>query len=379
MNNIKSFLLATGVVVLLAACGGGNSLETKKAELEKLKAQQAEITAQIASLQEEIATMGDSAATDNTKAKIVAVTAVTKQVFMHAVDVQGRVDGDENITYSAKVPAVVKRVNVKAGDRVSAGQVLVELDADVVKAQIETLKKGLELANTVYEKRKSLWEQKVGSEIEFLQAKNQKESLEKQIASARENLDMYLIKSEYSGTVDLVSIKVGQGVAPGVPAVSVVNPAALKIKADLSESYANVVKQGNPVLINFPDINKSVKASVTYSSKSINALTRTFNVEVALPNDNDLHPNMVAELKIVDYENKTALVIPINTIQEIDGEKLVYITAKNEKNENIAKKVVVTVGKTYGTTAEILTGLNEGDQIITTGFQDLTDGQVIKF
>lgn len=379
MNNIKSFFLATGVVALLAACGGGNSLETKKAELEKLKAQQAEITAQIASLQEEIATMGDSAATDNTKAKIVAVTAVTKQVFMHAVDVQGRVDGDENITYSAKVPAVVKRVNVKAGDRVSAGQVLVELDADVVKAQIETLKKGLELANTVYEKRKSLWEQKVGSEIEFLQAKNQKESLEKQIASARENLDMYLIKSEYSGTVDLVSIKVGQGVAPGVPAVSVVNPAALKIKADLSESYANVVKQGNPVLINFPDINKSVKASVTYSSKSINVLTRTFNVEVALPNDNELHPNMVAELKIVDYENKNATVVPINTIQEIDGVKLVYITAKNEKNENIAKKVVVTVGKTYGTTAEILTGLNEGDQIITTGFQDLTDGQVIKF
>jgi len=379
MNNIKSFFLATGVVALLAACGGGNSLETRKAELEKLKAQQAEITAQIASLQEEIATMGDSAATDNTKAKIVAVTAVTKQVFMHAVDVQGRVDGDENITYSAKVPAVVKRVNVKAGDRVSAGQVLVELDADVVKAQIETLKKGLELANTVYEKRKSLWEQKVGSEIEFLQAKNQKESLEKQIASARENLDMYLIKSEYSGTVDLVSIKVGQGVAPGVPAVSVVNPAALKIKADLSESYANVVKQGNPVLINFPDINKSVKASVTYSSKSINALTRTFNVEVALPNDNELHPNMVAELKIVDYENKNATVVPINTIQEIDGVKLVYITAKNEKNENIAKKVVVTVGKTYGTTAEILTGLNEGDQIITTGFQDLTDGQVIKF
>lgn len=379
MNNIKTILLATGVVALLAACGGGNSLESKKAALEKLKAQQTEITAQIASLQDEIIAMGDSTTEDNSRIKIVAVTAVTKQTFMHAVDVQGRVDGDENITYSAKVPAVVKRVNVKAGDRVSAGQVLVELDADVVKAQIETLKKGLELANTVYEKRKTLWEQKVGSEIEFLQAKNQKESLEKQIASARENLDMYLIKSEYSGTVDLVSIKVGQGVAPGVPAVSVVNPAALKIKADLSESYANVVKQGNPVLINFPDINKSIKANVSYSSKSINALTRTFNVEVNLPNDNELHPNMVAELKIVDYENKNATVVPINTIQEIDGVKLVYITAKNEKNENIAKKVVVTVGKTYGTTAEILTGLNEGDQIITTGFQDLTDGQVIKF
>ena len=379
MNNIKTILLATGVVALLASCGGGNSLESKKAELEKLKTQQTEIATQIASLQEEIATMGDTTNSENSRIKIVAVAAVTKQVFLHAVDVQGRVDGDENITYSAKLPAVVKRVNVKAGDRVSAGQVLVELDADVVKAQIETLRKGLELANTVYEKRKALWEQKVGSEIEFLQAKNQKESIEKQIASAKENLVMYLIKSEYSGTVDLVSIKVGQGVAPGLPAVSVVNPAALKIKADLSESYANIVKQGNPVLINFPDINKSVKATVTYSSKSINALTRTFNVEVDLPNDNDLHPNMVAELKIVDYENKNALVVPINTIQEIDGEKLVYISTKNQMNETIAKKVTITVGKTYGTSAEILSGLNEGDQLITTGFQDLTDGQAIKF
>ncbi len=379
MNKIKSIFWATSVVVLLTACGGGNNLESKKAELEKLKAKQTEIAAQITSLQEEIAAIGDSSKAENSRAKIVAITTVTKQAFLHAVDVQGRVDGDENITYSAKVPSAVKRVNVKVGDRVSAGQILAELDADVVKSQIETLKKGLELATTVYEKRKSLWEQKVGSEIEFLQAKNQKENLEKQIASVKENLDMYFIKSEYSGTVDLVSIKVGQGIAPGFPAISVVNPAALKIKADLSESYSNIVKQGNPVLINFPDINKSVRSTVSYSSKSINALTRTFNVEVALPNDNELHPNMVAEIKIVDYENKNATVIPINTIQEIDGEKLVYVIAKNANNEMIAKKMAVTVGRTYGTVAEILSGLNEGDQLITTGFQDLTDGQVIKF
>jgi RND family efflux transporter MFP subunit len=379
MNKIKSIFLATSIVVLLTACGGENTLESKKAELEKLKAKQTEIAAQITSLQEEISAIGDSSNAENSRAKIVAITTVTKQAFLHAVDVQGRVDGDENITYSAKVPSSVKRVNVKVGDRVSAGQILVELDADVVKSQIETLKKGLELANTVYEKRKSLWEQKVGSEIEFLQAKNQKENLEKQIASVRENLDMFFIKSEYSGTVDLVSIKVGQGIAPGFPAISIVNSAALKIKADLSESYANIVKQGNPVLVNFPDINKSLKSSVSYSSKSINALTRTFNVEVALPNDNELHPNMVAEIKIVDYESQNATVIPINTIQEIDGEKLVYIVAKNANNEMIAKKTPITVGKTYGTSAEILSGLNVGDQLITTGFQDLNDGQVIKF
>ena len=140
-----------------------------------------------------------------------------------------------------------------------------------------------------------------------------------------------------------------------------------------------MVKQGNPVLINFPDINKSSKSVVTYASKSINNLTRTFNVEVALPSESEYHPNMVAEIKIVDYENKNAMVVPINVIQEIDGQKLVYIVTKDSTNKTIAKKVVVKVGKTYGTNAEILNGLNVGDQVITTGYQDLTDGEEVKF
>ncbi len=371
--------MVAGLVTIFAACGGGNDLESKKAELEKLKAQQVELAAKIADLNDEVIALGDTSTHENLRAKVIATTTVATQNFIHAIDVQGRVDGDENIVYSAKAPGMVKRVNVKVGDKVSAGQVLAELDADVIKSQIETVKKGLELAAVVYEKRKALWDQKVGSELEFLQAKNQKENLEKQIASIKENLQMYVIKAEYSGTVDLVNIKVGQGAAPGVPAISVINPSALKIKADLSESYANLVKQGNPVLINFPDINKSSKSVVTYASKSINNLTRTFNVEVALPSESEYHPNMVAEIKIVDYENKNAMVVPINVIQEIDGQKLVYIVTKDSTNKTIAKKVVVKVGKTYGTNAEILNGLNVGDQVITTGYQDLTDGEEVKF
>ncbi|MBP9186038.1 MAG: efflux RND transporter periplasmic adaptor subunit [Bacteroidia bacterium] len=379
MKTIKSILMVAGLVTIFAACGGGNDLESKKAELEKLKAQQVELAAKIADLNDEVIALGDTSTHENLRAKVIATTTVATQNFIHAIDVQGRVDGDENIVYSAKAPGMVKRVNVKVGDKVSAGQVLAELDADVIKSQIETVKKGLELAAVVYEKRKALWDQKVGSELEFLQAKNQKENLEKQIASIKENLQMYVIKAEYSGTVDLVNIKVGQGAAPGVPAISVINPSALKIKADLSESYANLVKQGNPVLINFPDINKSSKSVVTYASKSINNLTRTFNVEVALPSESEYHPNMVAEIKIVDYENKNAMVVPINVIQEIDGQKLVYIVTKDSTNKTIAKKVVVKVGKTYGTNAEILNGLNVGDQVITTGYQDLTDGEEVKF
>lgn len=377
MKTIFSTLTMAAILVL-AACGGGNkSLEAQKEKLEKLKAQQAEIAAEITALQEEITKMGDTASTDNLHIKIVAVTLVTKQTFIHAVDVQGRVDGDENITYGAKAPAPVSKIYVKAGDHVKAGQLMAELDNKSLKASVETLKKTYELVSTVYEKRKALWDQKVGSEIEFIQAKNNKEALEKQIAAAKEGLDMYSIRADFDGVVDMVNMKVGQQVAPGT-GITVVNPAALKIKADLSESYSSQIKQGNTVNLVFPDIKKTMQAKVTYSSKSINPLTRTFNVEIGLPSDADLHPNMVAEVKIIDYEKVNSMVVPINVIQDLDGEKVVFIAVK-EGNKLLAKKAIVTVGKTYATSAEILSGLNEGDQIITTGFQDLAEGQLLKF
>jgi membrane fusion protein (multidrug efflux system) len=375
MKTLSTLMLSL-IVLAMTACGGGDPLTQKKAELEKLKAEQTELSSKISILEDEIIALGDSGVNE-VRTKVIATTAIAKQRFIHGIDVQGKVDGDENITYSAKVPSVVSKINVKVGDRVKAGQILAELDAKVSRAQLEGALKQYELANTVYEKRKALWDQKVGSEIEFLQAKNAKESLEKTIQSAREGLDMYYIKADYSGTVDVVSIKVGQAVSPGIPAITVVNPDKLKVKAQLSEAYASNIKQGDDVTLRFPDINKDMKAKVSYASKSIDPMTRTFNVEVNLANDNDLHPNMVAEIKIVDYIAASTIVVPINTIQQIDNEDVVFIAVKSG-NQLIAKKVPVTVGKTYNGLAEIRSGLNEGDELITVGYQDLTNGQALK-
>ena len=376
MKKVTGFMLSL-TIVALAACGGGGSVENKKAELEKLKNQQTEIAAKIATLQDEIVAAGDSLTKEEDRSKVVALTPVTKQNFIHAIDVQGRVDGDENITYNAKVPSVVTKINVKAGQRVSKGFILAELDTKVTKAQLETTKKQYELAKTVFEKRKDLWDQKVGSELEFLQAKNAKESLEKTIDALKEGLEMYYIKADFNGTVDKVSIKVGQNVAPGVPCITVVNPDALKVKADLSEAYSSSAKSGDAVRINFPDIQKVVSAKVTYSSRTIDPMTRTFNLEIDLPNDNDLHPNMVAEVKIIDYTKPNAIVVPINAIQQIDGKEIVFIAVKRG-DKLIAKKTTVAVGKQYNGISEILSGLKEGDNVISTGFQDLTDGQSVK-
>lgn len=376
MKKIAGFILSIAIIAL-AACGGGSSLEKKKAELEKLKTQQTELAAKIATLEDELKSAGDSATAEDSRAKVVAITPVAKQTFIHAIDIQGKVDGDENITYSAKVPSIVTKINVKVGQNVTTGTILAELDTKIMKAQLDVVKKQYELVKTVYEKRKELWDQKVGSEIEFLQAKNQKESLEKQMESLKENLDLYLIRAEFNGTIDEVAIKVGQNVAPGVKCITVVNPGKLKIKANLSEAYLSLVKTGNLAKVYLPDIPKTISAKVSYSSKTIDLLTRTFNVEVMLPNDNDLHPNMVAELKIVDYEKPNSIVVPINAIQQIDGTDNVFITI-SKGNQRVAKKVTVKVGKKYNGVAEILDGLNEGDELITTGFQDLTDGQSLK-
>jgi RND family efflux transporter MFP subunit len=252
MKKVIGIMLSLAIVAI-AACSGGSSVEKKKAELEKLKTQQTELAAKIATIEDELKAAGDSLSEEDTRSKVVAISPITRQTFVHAIDIQGKVDGDENITYSAKVPSIVTKINVKNGQNITTGTILAELDTKIVKAQMDVVKKQYELVKTLYEKRKELWDQKVGSEIEFLQAKNQKESLEKQLESIKENLDMYYIRAEFNGTIDEVAIKVGQNVAPGVKCVTVVNPGKLKIKANLSESYSSFVKTGNPTKIYFPN------------------------------------------------------------------------------------------------------------------------------
>jgi RND family efflux transporter MFP subunit len=378
MKNLFRLIIGIIIVAAIASCGRPDGLEAKKAELEKLKNEQQQLNEKIAALQSEIDKLDTAAVKSNDKAKLVSVAELQPGVFEHSIDVQGTVDGDENITYSAKAPGVVQRILVKAGQQVSNGQVLAELDNKNVKAQLESLKANYELAKTVFEKQKTLWEQQVGSEIQYLQAKTNKESLEKQIAALRESVDMYTIKADFSGTVDEVYIKVGQNVAPGVPCIRVVNPSSLKIKADISESYASSVNTGNPVRVYFPDINKGLDTRVTYASKAINPMTRTFVAEIQLPSDAQYRPNMLAEVRIIDYKNDQTLVVPVNTIQRIDDTDVVFV-AEEQNGKTVAVKRYVKAGLVYNGKAQILEGLKAGDKIITVGFQDLVDGQLINY
>ena len=371
-SNLISQISCLAAIVMVASCGGaGKEIDPKQATLDSLKKVEAELKTKIAALEMEL-----SANDSTVKSITVSVLKLKPEIFKNYINVQGRVDADENVALSTEMPGTITKINVKTGDEVSVGQVLAETDARAIQQSIADLQTNMELVNSVYEKQKNLWEQKIGTEIQYLQAKNNKESLDKKLATMQEQLRMSKIISPIKGNVDAVDIKLGQAVMPGLPAIRVINFSNLKVKADVAESYASKIKKGAEVVIRFPDLKDSVIARVNFVSRGINLATRTFLVEVLLDNTNDYHPNMVARLSVNDYQStQPVIVVPINVIKKDETNATFVFTAEG----NIAKKRLVTLGLQYNGKAEITAGLKEGDVLISEGYDIVTDGGKIEF
>jgi len=273
----KVFLISSLIIAMIACNSNGGD---KKTELENLKKQETELKAKIASLEAEL-----NSTTDSTPNGIaVAVASLKAETFKNYIDVVGHVDADENVSISSDVPGTLTKINVKVGDEVNKGQVLAETEARAIIQSIADLQINSELVNQVYEKQKNLWDQRIGTEMQYLQAKTNKESMEKKMAALQEQLNMTKIISPIDGTVDAVDIKIGQVVAPGMPAIRVINFSNLKVKAEIAESYASKIKKGSEVIVRFPDIHDSLISKVNFVSRAINPQTRTFSVEVLLDN-----------------------------------------------------------------------------------------------
>ena len=365
---MKKILSLGIIVVAMAACGqkGGD----KKAELASLKQQQADINAKIATLEKELGT-GDNRAS---KVFFIQVTPVQPTGFNHYIELQGSVVADDEYYLSAKVPGAIRTLNIKVGDRVKAGQVVATIDDDLMQNQMDELKKRWELANEVYVKQESLWKQNIGSEIQYLSAKNNKESLEKAMATLSKGRENYQIVAPIAGVVDEVTFKLGQIVSPGLPLAKIVNFTKLKVRAEVPETYAGKVRQGNAVNILFPDLQKEVGSRIGYVGNSVNPQNRTFKVEVPLrPNEAQLLPNMMGVIRVVDYSNASAMVVPINVLKKDLESDFVLIEVDGK-----ATKAVVKVGQVYGDKAEILGGLKPGDRLITVGYEDLNEGDKVK-
>ncbi len=353
-------------VIFLASCG--KKTIDKKTQLETLKKERSALNIQIEQLENEV---GQASAAN--EVRDVSVLELTETSFKNYLEVQGKIDAEENVQVNPEVPGVVTAVYARIGQAVSRGQVLAQIDDKVLHQNISELRTQLELANSLFMRQKNLWDQKIGTEVQYLNAKTQKEAAERRIATVRSQISMYKIKSPISGTIDAMDLKVGQAVSPGMSGIRVINANKLKAKAQVAESYASRVNQGDPVQVILPDVPDTVSTTISFASKSIDPISRSFNVEIRLPSNRNYRPNMLTVLKIVDYKNDKALVIPVNAIQKAEVGDYVFVSENGK-----AKRVNIQAGRMSEGQAEILSGLKAGDKVIVAGTEGLSPGDIVK-
>ena len=374
-------IVLISALFLLAACGGSQkeaagTLTDKQLQLEALKKDQLSIAEKISKLEKEIAALDPSKSQD--KVKLVGVTVVETRNFTHYIDLQGRIT-TENIYYVSPrgMGGQVKAIYVKQGDQVRKGQLIMQLDDALVQQNIKQLETQLAFARNIYKRQENLWNDGIGTEVQYLTAKNNVENLEKQMAVVKEQLSFSRVLSEVSGVVETVNIRVGESFT-GNPAagITIVNPSALKATVDVPETYVSKIRKGMPVVVDVPDIGKSFNTSISHIGQLISTTNRSFIAESKVPASKELKPNQVAVVKILDHESKNAVVVPVETIQADDKGKYVFVM-KDENGKKVARKKPVSVGEFYDELIEIRNGLAVGDQLITKGFQGLYEGQLI--
>jgi membrane fusion protein (multidrug efflux system) len=401
---MKKISIATGVFALTAflliSCGGGAKDEKgktgdMKAQLEKLKKQKNELDAEIRQLEESIA-KADPKSAQQAK-KLVSVDTIRTSDFSHFIELQGKIDAEGIAYVSPKGQGgLVKAVYVKTGQRVSRGQLVVKLDdalarQSVIAAQQQTgqLKARLVQAQTVYERYENLWKQNIGAEIQVINAKADVDALaaqlraaQAQVAMAQEQANMSNVYAEISGVVEDVNVKVGEFFSPqsaGNPrtGIRIVNLSNLKIVTNVPENYVASIKKGDKVEVVVPGSGKPFFPSViSVVGASIDPITRSFTAEAKLPSDPVLKPNQTATMKILDYEAKGAVTVPVNVVQSDEKNKYLYVVEKTG-DKMVARKKIVMVGQAYNGYIEIKSGLTGGDVIVTEGYQSLYDGQSI--
>jgi RND family efflux transporter MFP subunit len=385
-NYMKRFIAAlVAITVIASSCGDGKKdkisiINDKKVQLQKLKTQQQKLNQQISTLEKEIAAADPKSAAGSEK--LVSVMPLTQQNFSHYIELQGKVDA-QNISYVAPPNGqggIVKALYVTQGQYVKKGQVLARLDDQMIRQQIEPLRVQLATAEDTYRRSKNLWDQGIGTYQQVLTAKTQMESLQKQIGVIQKQASMMIVTAPSSGVADMVNVRVGEafvGATAAGPQIRIVNTGNLKIVAAVPENYLGRVHVGTQLQVVLPEQNNRViSAVVTVVQKVIDPNTRSFNIEARIPSDAALKPNQIAQVKILDYNAPSVIVVPLNVVQSDEKGKYVYI-AEKKGNNLVASKRTIFVGESYGDGIEIKSGLNGGDLLITEGYQNLYEGQII--
>tara|TARA_R100000935_G_scaffold13736_4_gene27569 strand:+ start:156105 stop:157271 length:1167 start_codon:yes stop_codon:yes gene_type:complete len=384
---MKKLITLIILSVLVISCGDNDTKTVEgiieSGDLVALQKKKDELTTQQQQINDQLKQLDEKINELNPEKNVPLITAFTASdtVFNHYVELQGSVETKQNLVITPEMGGILQRVYVKEGDKVSKGQLLAKVDDGGMSQQLAQMQVQADLAKTTFERQKRLWDQKIGSEIQYLQAKSNYEAQQEAINSMKQQLGKSSIRAPFSGTIDDVITEQGSVVSPGqTPIVRLVNLSDMYIQTDVPETYITNVKTGKDVEVMFPVLNKTMDAKIRQTGDFINPENRTFKVEIAVPNaDKTIKPNLTARLKINDYTNEKAILIPQSIISEnAEGEQYIYVLDSKEGQKAVAKRVIIETGISQGDVIEVLSGVKDGDQIIDEGARSVKDGQTVK-
>ena len=385
---MKNLLIVSTIAIMLMSCGGDKKQTIEEviatANLENIKTKRENLVAEQQTLQDQIKLLDEALSQYDTVKKVPLITTITakSEVFNHFLELQGNVTTKSLLVITPEYNGILTNVYVKEGQKVSKGQILGRIDDGGLGQQAAQLQIQADLAKTTFERQKRLWEQQIGSEIQYLQAKSTYEAQSRAVSQLQQQIAKTVIRAPFSGTIDDVITEQGSVVAAGQSQLMrIVNLDNMYIETDVPEGYIANVSKGKSVGIEFPILGKTMQSKIRQAGDFINPANRTFKIEVDIPSkEPDVKPNLTARLKINDYTNENAVLIPQSIISEnADGEQYVYVVNdKNDSNEGVAKKVIIKTGKTQGDVIEVLEGIPNGAEIIKEGARSVEDGQTVK-
>ncbi len=386
---MKKIVYTIITTLILASCGNSEqksvediisegNLETIRGKKNELSEQQKGLNAKLQQLDSAIATFNG-----NERLPLVTTIPVKKQKFYHFLELQGGVKTKQNVLIYPEMQGTLQRVYVKEGQKVSKGQLLATIDDGGMSSQLEQLKSQAMLAKTTYERQKRLWEQKIGSEIQYLQSKTNYEATENAVKQAESQLGKSSIRAPFAGIIDNVIKDQGTVVSPGPGSevFRIVNLSNMYIEVDVPENYVAGIQKGNTAIVYFPVLGDTITTKIRQTGNYINPNNRAFSVEIPVPNKNGkIKPNLTAKVSLNDYTNEEAILVPQGIISEnAEGQQYVYVAEKtDEESKALIRKHIITTGKTQGSIVEVLSGVMEGDLLIKEGARSVKDGQYVQ-
>ena len=368
--------------LLLVSCGNKDSVEDviETGDLTEIRAKKAELSEQHSALSSQIAAL-DAAIEKLDKSNrlaLVDVRPVTDSLFRHYLELPGDVETDQNIIIYPEYSGILLNVNVNEGDRVQKGQILARIDAGGLTSQVAQLEAQAALAKTTFERQQRLWEQHIGSEIQYLEAKTNYEAVQNSVDQLRSQLAKTVVRAPFGGVIDEVISEEGEVVAPGQSRLfRLINLSDMYITAAVPEAYLGSIKKGTEVMVEIQATGTSFSSAVRQVGNFVNPNNRTFEIQVAVPqNSEEIKPNLIATVKLNDYSSEDAIIIPENVMQKNSaGENVVFVVKKENDSTGIAEKRILETGRTYENSVEVLSGLEQGELLVMSGARSIQEGE----